>query len=144
MQSNTSQDITSGSVEPCMMLASGCFLACHSLLGAVILRNVGSLLPTSSALCPLRSKGKVILVMDLSNWAPSCEGVWICRYTILDFGASCRWAGSFTPQPPCLRENTHLYPLDRRLYGLQRQSGHFRVETSILPLPGIEPRLSSR
>jgi hypothetical protein len=49
--------------------------------------------------------------------------------------ASASRPGRFTPRgkrPQC--------PLDKRLGGLQSQSGRCGVEKNLLPLPGIEPR----
>jgi hypothetical protein len=63
--------------------------------------------------------------------------------TILDLGT--RWGewsasrpGRFTPGKRVPR-----YPLDRRVGGPQGWSGRCEVEKNLLPLLGIEPRLSS-
>jgi len=45
-------------------------------------------------------------------------------------------SGCFTP-----REQP-WYLLNRRLDGPQSQSGHFREDRNLLPLPGIEPRIT--
>jgi hypothetical protein len=50
---------------------------------------------------------------------------------ILDFGATWRWVVIFTTRP--------LYPLDRRLGGLQSQSGRDGEEKNSQSLPGLEP-----
>jgi hypothetical protein len=65
-------------------------------------------------------------------------GEWRCSSTILDLGTRWRWVVSLTPRPLYPR-----YPLDRRLGGPQSRSGRSGEEKNLLPLPEIEPRLSS-
>jgi hypothetical protein len=48
-------------------------------------------------------------------------------------------SGNFTPQLLYIWETT-LYWLNRRLVGLQSQSGHFGEEKNLLPLLGFETR----
>jgi hypothetical protein len=52
------------------------------------------------------------------------------------------WSTS-RPGPSILEEKSPRYPLDRRLGGPQSRSGRCGVDKNTLPLPGIEPWLSS-
>jgi hypothetical protein len=46
---------------------------------------------------------------------------------------------SFTPRSLYLQRKSPRYPLDRRLGGLQSQSGSGGEEKNSQPLPGLEP-----
>jgi hypothetical protein len=61
----------------------------------------------------------------------------------LDFGTSWRWVVSFTPQQLYPRRKSLRYPLDRRLDGLQSQSGR-REEKILTGTRTSAPRSSSR
>jgi hypothetical protein len=70
-------------------------------------------------------------------------GEWRYSSTIVHFGARWRWMVRFTPRPLYARGNNSPYPLDRRLCGIQIQSGRSGVKKNLSPLPGIKPRPSS-
>jgi hypothetical protein len=67
----------------------------------------------------------------------------LCSPTILDLDTRWRWVVSFMPRPLYPRGNRPWYPLGRWLGRPQSRSGRCREEKNLLPLPGIEPRLSS-
>jgi hypothetical protein len=58
---------------------------------------------------------------------------------ILDLGTRRRWVVSFTPRPLYLPVKELLYPLDRRLGGLQSRSGRGGEEKNSQLLSGLEP-----
>jgi hypothetical protein len=68
---------------------------------------------------------------------------WRYSSTILDLGTRWRWVVSFMPRSLYPRGNSHHFPLDTRLGGPQRRSGHCGEEKSVLSLSGIEPWSSS-
>jgi hypothetical protein len=51
---------------------------------------------------------------------------------------------SFTPRPLYPQGKSLRYPLDRKLGGLQSQSGHGTEEKNSQPPPGIEPTSPDR
>jgi hypothetical protein len=59
-------------------------------------------------------------------------------YGRVELGKRCKWVVSFTLRLLYLQRKSHLYPLDRRLGRPQSRS-----EKNLLPLPRIEPQLSS-
>jgi len=61
-----------------------------------------------------------------------------------DLGTRWRWLPIFTSRPLYPQDKTPLYPLVRRLGGLQSRSGHDVEEENSQPPPGIEPRSSDR
>jgi hypothetical protein len=58
------------------------------------------------------------------KYVPCHEDAWLNEgsSTILVLGTRWRWVVSFTPLPPYSHGNSPLYPLDRRLGGLQSRS----------------------
>jgi hypothetical protein len=90
-------------------------------------------------------KGKVVPVL---NWAPRHEDVLVdgsIAPCILDLDTRSGWVVRFTPRPLYPRGNSILYPLDRKLGGLQSQSGRGGKENKFSAPTGNrtpEPRSS--
>jgi hypothetical protein len=77
------------------------------------------------------------------KWAPRHEGVlreWkYSSHAFFGIGTRWRWLVSFTPRKLYSQGKSPWYPLDRRLGGLQRQSGRDGEEKNSRHLPGLEP-----
>jgi hypothetical protein len=66
------------------------------------------------------------------------KGEWSYSSTVLDLCTRWRWVDRFTTRPLYTLRKTPRYLLDRRLGGLQSQSGRGGLLKNLLPLPGIE------
>jgi hypothetical protein len=81
-------------------------------------------------------KGKVKLLIT-TPWR--CMGKWSYSSINLNLSIRWRWVFSFTFHPLYPLGESLQYSLDRRLSGLQSQSGHSREEKSLLSLPWTDP-----
>jgi hypothetical protein len=92
----------------------------------------------------LKDKGKMVPVL---NCAVCHEDVLKSGGIASEFLASsldgCGWSASRLGRF-ILQGKNPRYPLDRRLGGPQSRSGRCGLEKNLLPLPGIEPQISSR
>jgi hypothetical protein len=85
-----------------------------------------------------------MLFLCLSNWARRHVTPWGgggIAPRILNLSTRWRWVVSFTPQPLYHRGKSLRYRLERRLGRFQSRS-KCREDKNILPLPGIDPRIS--
>jgi hypothetical protein len=61
-------------------------------------------------------------------------------YILQKYNISARWRGVVSAHPGCfMPRKQHWYLLNRRLHGLQDQSGHLGEEKNLLPLSGFVP-----
>jgi hypothetical protein len=81
----------------------------------------------------------LIIYLSTMPWRHMAE--WRYSSIILYLGTRWRWVVSFTTLPLYPRGNSPRYSFDRRLGGLKSQSGCWREEKNLLPIPGTEPRL---
>jgi hypothetical protein len=89
-----------------------------------------------------------IFVAKQSSPATSHGGAWVeRRYSFYSFLTSALDGGEWSASRPgrgLPRGKDPLYTLDRRLGGPQSRSGHRSWRKNPLPMPGIEPRSTSR
>jgi hypothetical protein len=70
-------------------------------------------------------------------------GEWSYSSTILDLGTRWRWVVRFIPKSFYSQGKSPQYPLNRRLGGLQSQSGCYGEEKNLFHLTGTKPWPSS-
>jgi hypothetical protein len=99
-------------------------------------------LQTSQHMSLIKVKAKVKLKLSLCltkhHAIQTYEGSKVTSPRIVNVGTRWSWVVNFTPRPLYPRCTSPLYPLNRRLGGLQSQSGCGGEEKNFLHLEGIK------